>query len=82
MNSSMNIKSTIKGKVRTVASHHFYHERSATLQLIQNLLQVVSFVRTPAPVKGCTKGMNKMQGSKSTKTALVLGAGPCLLYTT
>ncbi len=76
MNSSMNIKSTLMGKVRTVASPHFYHERSATLQLIQNLAQVASFVRTPAPAKDCMKSMKCMQGSKSTKTALVLGAGP------
>jgi hypothetical protein len=76
MNISMNIKFTLKGKARTVASPHFYHKRSATLQLMQNLLQVVSFVRTPAPVRGCTKGMKTMKGSKSTKTALVLGSGP------
>ncbi len=76
MNSSMYIKSTLMAKVRTVASPHFYHERSATLQLIQNLAQVASFVRTPAPAKDCMKSMKCMQGSKSTKTALVLGAGP------
>jgi hypothetical protein len=76
MKSSINIKSSFMGKVRTVASPHFYHERSATLQLVQNLMQVVSFVRTPAPARDCMKSMKRMQGSKSTKTALVLGAGP------
>lgn len=76
MNSSKNFKTSFMEKVRTVASPHFYHERSATLQLMQNLVQVVSFVRTPAPARDCMKSMKYMQGSKSTKTALVLGAGP------
>jgi len=63
-------------RVRDIASPHFYHRRSSSLLLTQNILQVVSYVRTPAPPRNCLETMESMRSTKSSKTALVIGSGP------
>jgi hypothetical protein len=72
----MNMQLISRKKLRDIASPHFYHKRSSTLQFVQNFLQVVSFLKTPAPATKSLQGMKKMRSAKTTKAALVLGAGP------
>lgn len=64
--------------VRKIASPHYYHGRSVFKLLLHNLLQIISFLRTPKPVKGSIDSTKLLRGSKKGKVALVLGSGPSL----
>lgn len=64
--------------LRKTASPHYYHGRSVAKLAIQNLLQLISFFKTPRPKRGQLDATRVLKNSKMGKVALVLGSGPSL----
>jgi len=64
--------------LRKIASPHYYHGRSVTKLVIHNLLQLISFYKTPGPKRKHLNGTRVLKNSKKGKVALILGSGPSL----